>query len=75
MDTTSVTVELPANLYIELQSLTEQENASNPVEMIARLVAEAKEKHVYPQPTSAFQRILDRATSLGIDDLSRQHNY
>ncbi len=75
METPSVTVELPVNLYSELQSLTEQENASDPVEMIARLVAEAKEKHAYPQPTPAFQRILDRATDLGVDDLSAQHDH
>jgi hypothetical protein len=75
METPNVTVELPANLYTELQSLTEQENASDPVEMIARLVAEAKEKHVYPQSAPAFQRILDRATDLGVDDLSEQHDH
>ena len=75
METPSVTVELPVNLYSELQSLTEQENASDPVEMIARLVAEAREKHSYPQPTLAFQRILDRATDLGVDDLSAQHDH
>jgi hypothetical protein len=45
METPSVTVELPANLYSELQSSTEQENASDPVEMIARLVAEARERN------------------------------
>lgn len=75
MEASSVIVELPMNLYSELQSLTEQEHASDPVEMIARLVAEAKEKHVYPQPTPAFQRILDRATDLGVDDLSAQHDH
>jgi hypothetical protein len=71
----SITVELPVNLYSELQLLTEQENASDPVEMIARLVAEAKEKRVYPQLTPAFQRILERATDLGVDDLAAQHDH
>lgn len=75
METPVVAIELPADLYAELQSLTAQENAKNPADMIARLVAEAQEKHVYPQPTPAFQRILDRATDLGIADLSEQHDH
>lgn len=75
METPVVAVELPANLYADLQSLTEQENAKDPLDMIARLVAEAQEKHVSPQPTPAFQRILDRAIDLGVDDLSVRHDH
>ncbi len=75
MEPPIVTVELPANLYSELQLLTEQENAKDPVDMIARLVAEAHEKHTYPQSTPAFKRILDRATDLGVSDLAEQHDH
>ncbi|CAG0929891.1 hypothetical protein TFLX_01466 [Thermoflexales bacterium] len=75
MEAPVVAVELPADLYAELQSLTAQENAKDPVDMIVRLVAEAQEKHVYLQPPPAFQRILDRATDLGLDDLSEQHDH
>jgi hypothetical protein len=73
METPVVAIELPVDLYAELQSLTAQENARDPADMIVRLVAEAQEKHVYPQPTPAFQRILDRTADLGVDDLSEQH--
>ena len=76
MDTPIVSIDLPGSLYAELQSLTEQEQAKDPVDMIARLVTEAQHKRVEIYATTpAFQRILDRATDLGLSDLSEQHDH
>jgi hypothetical protein len=76
MDASVVTIELPGELYADLQSLTEQAQAKDPVDMIARLVAQAQHPAglVYAT-TPAFQRILDRADDLGVDDLSEQHDH
>jgi hypothetical protein len=76
MDASVVTIELPNKLYADLQVLTQQARAENPVDMIARLVTQAQHPAglVYAA-TPAFQRILDRAVDLGVDDLSEQHDH
>jgi hypothetical protein len=79
MDTTTVTLNLPASLYDDLQSLAAEEQIAL-VEVIARLVKLARQSrdplHASSEsPTSAFQRILKRATDLGVADLSEQHDH
>jgi hypothetical protein len=56
--------------------LTQQAQAQDPIDMIARLVSQAQHSadSVYAT-TPAFRRILDRAADLGIDDLSEQHDH
>ena len=76
MDAAVVTIELPNKLYADLQSLTQQAQAQSPVDMIARLVTQAQHPAgIVYTVTPAFQRILDRAADLGIDDLSEQHDH
>jgi hypothetical protein len=76
MDASVVTIELPNKLYADLQSLTQQAQAENPVDMIARLVTQAQHPAgIVYAATPAFQRILERAADLGIDDLSEQHDH
>ena len=75
METVTVTIELPAQLYTELQTLAEDEQA-DPIEILTRLITLAIQQRVRPQsPTRAFQRILDRATDLDITDLAEQHDH
>ncbi len=79
MDTTTVTLQLPASLHDELESLAKDERRDL-VEMIACLVEMAREHRVWPRdqlesPTRAFQRILERATDLGVTDLAERHDY
>lgn len=45
------------------------------IETIARLLEKAFLRHQAEPPTAAFQRILQRATDLGVDDLSERHNH
>jgi hypothetical protein len=74
-----VTLQLPAGLYAELQALASDEQ-KDPVELIAYLVAMVREHQIdlsaQPKPsTLAFQRILERATDLGVTDLAEQHDH
>jgi hypothetical protein len=71
----TVTVKLPKDLYARLDTLAKQES-TDVVELLDRLAAEAaaSRAHVEP-PTAAFQRILDRATDLGVSDLAEQHDH
>ena len=66
----------PLNLYADLQSLAQQAQAQGPADMIARRVTQARHSAglVYAA-TPAFQRILDRAADLGIDDLREQPDH
>jgi len=74
METTK-TIELPTGLYDDLQELAADEQVEL-VEIIARLVAEAEQRRASSKaPTRAFQRILERATDLGVTDLSEQHDH
>jgi hypothetical protein len=76
MDTPVVHVELPADLYAELESMAVQDKAKDAVDMIARLVADAHSHKAYPESvTPAFRRILDRAADLGVTDLAEQHDH
>ena len=69
-----VILELPSNLYEKLQSLATEEQ-TEPIELIARLVALADQQHQPKSPTPAFRCILERATDLGIPDLAEQHDH
>jgi hypothetical protein len=70
-----IAIELPADLYAELESLIAQSKAKNTVELITRLVADARKRQQYPEsPNPALRRIMDRATDLGVSDLSEQYN-
>ena len=74
MEAATVTIQLPTSLYNDLKTLAAGEQV-DPIELIARLVAMAEQHGIPPtSPTRAFQRILDRATDLGITDLSEQHD-
>jgi len=79
MDTAIVTIQLPVKLYDDLQSLAAEEQVAL-VEVLARLVAAARQRRerlddCSQTPTQAFQRILERATDLGVADLSEQHDH
>ena len=70
------TIQLPLWLYNELQMLAEEKAANSLDEVIARLVEQARENGELSEPPfSIFQRILDRATDLGVSDLSERHDY
>ena len=63
METETVTIELPAQFYAQLELLT-------------HLIAVAMEQRIQPQsPTRAFRRIRERATDLGVKDLADQHDH
>ena len=74
MTSESVTLDLPASLYADLEALASDEQAE-PVEVIARLVETARQQRLAESPTRAFRRILERATDLGITDLAEQHDH
>ena len=75
METGTVTLELPARLYTDLQSLA-AEQQMDLVEVLTHLITMATQHSARPQsPTRAFQRILDRATDLGVTDLAEQHDH
>jgi hypothetical protein len=79
MDTALVTIQLPVKLYDELQSLAAEEQVAL-IEVLARLVTAARQRRGWldnrpRSPTQAFQRILERATDLGVADLSEQHDH
>lgn len=72
MTAETMILELPPELYVELESLAIKEK-TDPVELIARLLERAKGTD--GPPTPAFQRILDRATDFGVADLAAQHDH
>jgi len=74
MTSQTVIIQIPASLYADLESLATDEQAE-PVEVIARLVETARQQRRVEAPTRAFRRILERATDLGIPDLSEQHDH
>lgn len=71
----TVTVKLPKDLYTRLDALAKQER-TDLVELLTRLTAPLV---MSPAPvessTHAFQRILGRATDLGVSDLAEQHDH
>lgn len=74
MSSKNVVLELPASVYADLESLAEQEQ-TEPSEMVARLVQAARYERQAEPTTRAFRKILERATDLGITDLSEQHDH
>lgn len=75
MTPATVTIELPAQLYRQLQTLAEMEQA-DVVELLKRLVKLAANQPVNRHvPTPALRNILERATDLGVSDLSAQHDH
>ena len=71
----TVTLELPSQLYYQLQRLAEAEQ-TDVVGLLRRLLAAPNGQVPRPQATTqAFQRILDRATDLGVTDLAEQHDH
>lgn len=71
----TVTLEVPAQLYSQLQTLAEAEQ-TDIIGLLRRLLAGANGHQVQPHATTrAFQRILDRATDLGVTDLSEHHDH
>jgi hypothetical protein len=71
----TVTVKLPKDLYARLDTLAKQER-TDVVELLDRLAASAAASRAQVEAsTTAFQRILDRATDLGISDLAEQHDH
>jgi len=75
METDTVTIELPAQFYAQLQALAADEQ-TDPVEVLVHLITAAIQQRIQPQsPTRAFQRIRERATDLGVTDLAEQHDH
>lgn len=75
METNTMTVELPTQLYKQLQNLADDEH-TNLVEFLTRLVTVVTEQRTQaPVGNRAFQRIAERATDLGITDLAAQHDH
>jgi hypothetical protein len=75
METETVTIELPAQFYAQLQALAADEQ-TDPIELLTRLIAVAMQQRIQPQsPTRAFRRIRERATDLGVTDLAEQHDH
>lgn len=75
MTVSTVTVKLPKDLYTRLDTLAKEER-TDVVALLNRLAASATEPQVEAKPsTTAFQRILDRATDLGVSDLAEQHDH
>ncbi len=71
----TVTLELPTQLYSQLQTLAEDQQMDI-VELLRRLLVATNGSKIRPQAaTRAFQRILDRATDLGVTDLAEQHDH
>ena len=71
----TVTVKLPKDLYARLDTLAKQEH-TDLVELLGCLAASATVSRTQVEPsTTAFQRILGRATDLGISDLAEQHDH
>jgi hypothetical protein len=71
------TIQLPLWLYNDLQALAQEKQAESVEEVIAQLVEQAQENGTSSDetPTPIFQRILARATDMGIPDLSERHDH
>jgi DNA anti-recombination protein RmuC len=54
MDKSPVTIQLPASLYAELQTLAADEQ-TDPVEVIRRLVAMANQRHAWRRDLTALR--------------------
>ena len=75
MRESTVTIELPAEVYAELESLAAQDKARDAADMIARLVTNAQAHKQYPESsTSALHRVMDRATDSGMSGSSKQYD-
>jgi hypothetical protein len=75
MTMNTVTIELPQPLYTRLEALA-QEERTDLVTLLGRLAASAARPRFRAKAsTRAFQRILDRATNLGVKDLAEQHDH
>ena len=75
METATVTVKLPTQLYTRLQARARKEQ-TDMVALLDRLVDVTEAAPATQQPmTQAFQRILDRAADLGVSDLAEQHDH
>ena len=71
----TVTIELPMQLYRQLETLATAEQ-SDLIELLNRLIKSAAKQQVVRQvPTPALRSILERATDLGVSDLSAQHDH
>ncbi len=73
MSTPPITLELPSDLYTQLQEMADTEEKGL-VALIEQLLAEAtKQKDL--KPKSAFKNILSYATDLGVTDLAENHGH
>ncbi|NUQ37412.1 MAG: hypothetical protein HUU23_06355 [Caldilineales bacterium] len=71
----TVTVKLPEDLYIRLDALAKQER-TDLVALLTQWAATLATSRASVEPsTLAFQRILSRATDLGVSDLAEQHDH
>lgn len=67
-----VTLKLPQELYARLEALATAER-TDVLEFLRRITEPEPEPE--PEEPSAFQRILERATDLGVSDLAEQHDH
>jgi hypothetical protein len=74
MTVSTVTVKLPKELYARLDTLAKQER-TDVVQLLDRLAASAAAQAQVEPTTTAFRRILDRASDLGVSDLAEQHDH
>jgi len=80
MNTPTITLELPVQIYTDIKALADASQV-DVIEMLRRWTVASQESpnadtFTYPpSPPRAFQRILDRATDLGVDDLAEQHDH
>ena len=75
METATVTLKLPTQLYTRLQARAREER-TDVVELLNRLVEKTDFAPAAQTPsTQAFQSILERATDLGVSDLAEQHDH
>ncbi|HSN74687.1 MAG TPA: hypothetical protein VL334_06270 [Anaerolineae bacterium] len=75
MDTPTITIKLPAQLYTRLQTRARSER-TDVIELLGRLIDTTENAPARQQATTqAFQRILERATDLGMSDLAEQHDH
>jgi hypothetical protein len=65
-----VTLKVPQDLYARLEALATAER-TDVLEFLRRIAEPEPE----PEEVSAFQRILERATDLGVSDLAEQHDH
>ena len=72
MEMKMVTLEMPMQVYSELQSLATHPQ-EDVIETLRRLIAQAREQA--DTVPNALMRILDRATDLGVADLAEEHDH